>query len=93
MLAIHPDTTFVILERGHAHRNLQQFDDALQNYTHAHQLRPADAMPIYWRGVTYQLMEDNETAITEFELFLDLYGADDNYAEEVRRWLTELSQQ
>ena len=93
VLEIHPDTPFVIVERGHARRNLKQLNEALQDYTHAHELRPADAMPIYWRVVTYQLMDNNAEAIADFEQFLSLYGADDDRAVEVRRWITHLSQE
>jgi tetratricopeptide (TPR) repeat protein len=66
-LATEPDDYSGLLGRGRCHRLLGAYDEAIADFTHAHQLRPRAARPLFERGAISILIGHYDDSLTDSE--------------------------
>ena len=75
-LATAPDDYSALLGRGRCHRLLGTYEEAIADFTHAHEARPRAARPLFERGAISILIGRYEEALTDYEAAVSL---DPNY--------------
>jgi len=66
-LALRPDDTDVLVNRGVTLHDLKRFDEALASYDHAIALRPDDADAHFFKGLSSLVIGDFEPGWIEYD--------------------------
>jgi tetratricopeptide (TPR) repeat protein len=64
------------MRRGFAHRNLKQYDDAIEDFSRIIQASPKNADFYRYRADTYALMGENEKAVADMKRVVELKPQD-----------------
>jgi Flp pilus assembly protein TadD len=67
ILAATPEDYSAVLGRGRCQRHLGAYQEAIADFTKAHELRPRAARPLFERGAISILIERYDEALTDYE--------------------------